>query len=166
MTLAEIEETRRKIYDRADASLFIPSFNALRRIAAQYKLWWAQEELDDLDTRCTQMLRFNMGNVVDEGRAAFIADLKRSLVSLADRVIDSAMMLASGRFDYISMRSYNLPQPPSVAAVETTLSVAGPMPHCSPGRRRLSTRHSATYGCSPTPRPTTLPGGLPGSTTP
>lgn len=126
MTLAEIEETRRKIYDRADASLFIPSFNALRRIAAQYKLWWAQEELDDLDTRCTQMLRFNMGNVVDEGRAAFIADLKRSLVSLADRVIDSAMMLASGRFDYISMRSYNLPQPPSVAAVETTLSVAGP----------------------------------------
>ena len=107
MANVKIEDIRRKIYSAADRGLYVYCFDLMRALAQQSKMWWANDEIDELWTRCRQMLIFNMGDVIDEGRTEFMQNIRCEIYSLTDRLVDSVGLTSSPAYDYVAMRDYN-----------------------------------------------------------
>lgn len=102
--IKEILTTKQSIYAAADDMLFARAFSLLKTLLQHMPEWWAVEECDVLEKQCVQMLRFNMGDVRDEGRTAFMGTLRDSLYSLTDRVVERAMQLYAPGYDYEQLR--------------------------------------------------------------
>lgn len=100
----ELSAVRQKIYGYIDGMLFAPAFILIRSIIKEINVWWAVSECDDLEDRCRQMLVFNLGDVEDAGRPAFISSLKTDVLRLADEVAECMLQQHCLGYDYEQMR--------------------------------------------------------------
>lgn len=104
MNKSDLSAIKQKIYRQTDAMLFAPAFALVRSLIKEFNEWWAVSACDDLEERCRQMLRFNLGDVRDTGRSDFINALKNDLLRLADEVVERILQLQSPGYDYEQMR--------------------------------------------------------------
>lgn len=104
MSRSEINELKQEIYRHVDKRMFALAFVSLRVLLKELQQWWAISECDDLEMRCTQMLRYNLGDTVDVGRSAFIEHLQQDIYSFTDRTVDALFLAKFPGYDYEQMR--------------------------------------------------------------
>lgn len=83
-----IKEIKAQIFEHTDSGMFALAFAAIRRLIDIDRQWWSEQVFDELQTRCVQMLRFNLTGAPDPERSVFISELQYRIYDFVDAIVE------------------------------------------------------------------------------
>ena len=89
MTTKEIENIINELYRLTETKLFALVFQRLRLLLKELQQWWAISRCDELETLCSQMLHYSLGDYEDPQRDKIIAKLQSDIYLLIDDIADA-----------------------------------------------------------------------------
>lgn len=89
MTQQEIKNIVKEIYNLTDTKMFVMAFVRLRILLKELQQWWAIQRCEDLETLCSQMLRYSLGDYEDPQRDEIIVKLQDDIYCLVDDIVEA-----------------------------------------------------------------------------
>lgn len=107
MDKVEIEKVAKEIYKLADTKLFALAFARLRVLLKELHEWWAIERCEELETLCSQMLKYSLGDYEDPQRGDIVEKLQCDIYLLVDDVVEAIYAKSKNSYVYVQKHLYS-----------------------------------------------------------